>query len=222
MLLNKSNLIKPQFLPIHTCVEQSPVCLIPEQIGPCQHKHCLLAHKKPQWWGISIKEFYNQEQFNQFGIHKEYGNPHIIPKNPNPGTKDCFEGFRQSMNAIMRLAGKWPVSLDVVTRNHVEFRWTEFMDEYPYTNPGTFETIWLQRLDVQEYAFYTGPIDGANVIDVNVMIIQSPTKSCTLVITSPKDWCHCGSEGDWCGEGCYQPQNKESVLALEKGGCNGK
>lgn len=178
-----------------------------------------MAYKRPNWFGISIAEFHSQRQFSQFGIHKKYGNPHIIPVNPNPCAKDGFEGFRQSMNAIIYLAGKWPASLDVVPREHVEFRWAEFMDEYPYTIPGTFETICLQRIDVQEYAFYTPPIDGTDVIEINTMVIKNPTKGYKFLDTSPEDWCHCACEADWCGEGCYQPQNNP---ANKKGGRDGK
>lgn len=201
----------------------SPVCLIEEHQGPCNHNHCLMAYKKPQWYGISIAEFYNRYDFFEFTvIRSSYGHPHIIPKNPNPGAKDGFESFRQSMNAICRLAGSWP-AIKTIATEHVEFRWTEHIEWYPVTDYETGKVDWKQRPDVAEYAYYVGPIDTRFVqeIDVNA-IFELPEQLRTGKDLIPKNWCHCGSEGDWCGEGCYQPQNKKAVLKMEKGDSNGK
>lgn len=160
---------KVTFMPIHTCVEQSPVCLITHHVGQCQHKHCLMAYKKPQYFGISIAEFYDRHEFSEFTIHRSsYGPPHIIPKNPNPGAKDGFEGFRQSMNAISHLAGAWPGNLKVVSRVQVAFRWTEFINTYPVTNYNDGSVTYYDRTDVQEYAYYIGPIEGMEMADIDI------------------------------------------------------
>lgn len=200
----------------------SPMCLIQEHKGPCTHNHCLMAYKKPQWYGISIVEFYNRYDFSEFTvIRSSYGHPHIIPKNPNPDTKDNFEMFRQSMDAICYLAGSWP-DINTVAKADVEFRWAEHIDRYPMTNYETGKTDWKQRFDVAEYAYYVGSIDTTfQKIDINA-IFELPEQLRSEIDLTTKDWCHCGSESDWCGEGCYQPQNKEAVLKMEKGNCNGK
>lgn len=149
--------------------EQSPVCLIKGHTWPCQHKHCLMAYKKPQYWGISVSEFYNRYEFSEFTvIDSGYSQPHIIPKNPNPGANDGFEIFRQSMNAVTHLAGHWPAHIDTVSREHVEFRWTEFMDSYPVTNYNAMSSSWHDPLDVQEYVYYIGPTDGFEMVEVDI------------------------------------------------------
>lgn len=33
---------------------------------------------------------------------------------------------------------------------------------------------------------------------------------------APKDWCHCATSTDYCGEGCYQPHN--NMNKPQKGG----
>lgn len=220
----KSTNPEVRVIPVHQPEVVSPVCLIKDQTGPCNHKHCLMAYKKPQYFGISIAEFYNKKEFDEFTIcHGLYTAPHIIPK--NPGNDNDFEIFRQSMNAVCHLAGAWP-DLETVARDHVEFRWTEYLHPYPVTNDETGKTDWKKRPDVSEYAYYVGPADvsSAPVIDVDAVyelpdVLKDAVRELGQIdeVYIPlTDWCHCGSEGDWCGEGCRQPHNKERVLLLER------
>lgn len=181
---------RPKFLPVHTCVELSPVCLITSHTGPCSHKFCLMTYKKPQYWGISVAEFYSQRDFSEFTIHRStYGAPHIIPKNPYPGAGDGFEGFRQSMNAVMHLGGAWPVS-GTVAREYVEFRWTEHNDTYPVPNEENGETEWRVRLDVQEYAYYTGPTEGIEMIEVDLNTDYSDARERIIADLKVKGACN--------------------------------
>jgi hypothetical protein len=165
----EKNQNKPIFLPIHTCQEQSPVCFIKDHPGPCNHKFCMMSFKKPQFFGISVNEFYSRREFLEFDVI--LGNfclLYIVPHNSDPDAGDGFEGFRQSMNAISHLAGQWP-NVRTVLREHVEFKWAEFIDSYPFTNYSDFTVEWRKRIDVQEYAFYVGPInvDDVKHIEVN-------------------------------------------------------
>lgn len=159
----------PQIQPVHTCVEQSPVCLIPDHKGSCLHRHCLLAYKKPQYWGHSIAEFYDQQDFSEFDMCQgSYGHPHIIPHNPNPGSGDDFEGFRQSQNAIVHLAGQWPNNVKVVAREHVKFGWAERLESIPSFNFDTLRNEWKLVLDVNEFAYYVGPTDGLDLSLIHI------------------------------------------------------
>lgn len=65
-----------------------------------------------------------------------------------------------------------------------------------------------------------GPIgytESQNV-DVNTVFELPETLRNERDLT-PKDWCHCAAESDWCDEDCHQPHNNP---ALKKGGCDGK
>ncbi len=98
----------------------------------------------------------------------EYGNPHILPHNPNPGSDNQFELFRQSMNAVIHLAGKWPTDIKVVSKEHVEFKWAEYIDTVPSFNFDTLQNEWKQVSDVKQFAFYVGPTDNTEVQEINV------------------------------------------------------
>jgi hypothetical protein len=134
-----------------------------------------MAYKTPKCYDISILQFYSQHEFSEFDIcGGSFSGPHIIPHNPHDrGTEERgdFEAFRQSMNAVIHLAGQWPTDIKVVPKEHVQFRWTEFMDSVPSFNYQTLRNGWSDRLDVQEYAYYVGPIDDMEVheIDVNAV-----------------------------------------------------
>lgn len=101
-----------------------------------------------------------------------YGPPHIIPHNPNTKVRNNFEAFRQSQNAIIHLTGEWPLILNVVPREYVEFRWTECVDTVPVFNPETFETKWVNVLDVKEFAYYVGPAADLKAIKTAVIRLE--------------------------------------------------
>lgn len=135
--------------------------------------------------GLSKSELYNREEFLQFSVEisddkRLKGYEHILPKNPNPGSQNGFESFRQSNNAVTLIAGAWPVGITVVDRKDVEIRWTEFTDDYPYTSLETLKTVWLQRSDVQEYAFYTGSFETKNSLTFDPMF-KSPVAETIIV-----------------------------------------
>gem|GEM_PF-5976240 len=178
-----------------------------------------MAYKKPQYLGTSVAEWYDRYKFSEFGVTWcEYSPPHIMPQKPSPEAGDGFEIFKQSMNSITHLAGLWP-NVKTVAREHVDFRWTEVLERYQVFDPGTFRSEWKERIDVKEYAYYVGPteLSGTREIDINA-VYQLPEGLTIKEIYRPiTNWCHCGSEGDWCGEGCMQPQNKERILLLEEG-----
>lgn len=162
----------PPVVAVQTCVEQSLVCLVSDHKGPCLHWFCLLAYKKPQYFGISRAEFYSRREFSAFDLfHGQHAHPHLIPHNPGTTAKlrNDFEGFRQSQNAIIRIAGKWPTNLKVVSREHVEFRWTEAWETVPSFNYETGRNEWKPVLDVNEFAYYVGPTAGLifHEVDVN-------------------------------------------------------
>lgn len=142
-----------------TRVKQSPKCLVADHVGSCSHPNCLKANNKPKYYGISIAEFYNKHTFTEFDVMSKYRNPHIIPHNPNPGPDNKFELFRQSLNAVTHLAGKWPTNITKVSREHVVFKWTEFIDIIPAFNFETLQNEWRQVCDVKEFVFYVGPGD---------------------------------------------------------------
>jgi hypothetical protein len=121
-------------------------------------------------------------------LRSKYGYSHIIPHNPKQGAGDGFEGFRQSMNAVTRLAGSWPTDLKVVAREHVEFWWAEHLDSVPSFNYLTFENDWTDRLDVSEYAYYVGPLTIADIpeIDINA-VFKVPEKLEAVVDSTQKE-----------------------------------
>lgn len=103
-------------------------------------------------------------------VQSLYGPPDIIPHNPNTKVGDNFEAFKQSQNAIILLTGEWPLFLNVVAREFVEFRWTECLNSVPVFDPETFEAKWVNVLDVKEFAYYVGP--GANLEGIKTAIIK--------------------------------------------------
>lgn len=219
----KATSLLPNVIPVPQIEAQSPVCLIKGHPLPCNHKLCSMAFKRPQYFGISIEQFYNTHKFLEFDvIRSSYSPPHIIPHNPNPGIDDNFEGFRQAMNSVIHLAGIWP-DIKIVAREHVEFRWTEHIDTYPVTNHETLKTEWRERDDVSEFAYYIGPPErpGLKEIDINA-VFELPEILKENPNTPAKDWCRCAAESDYCGEDCRQLKNKDFIQSYEKGGCSGK
>ena len=144
-------------------VTASPVCLVKTQIGPCDHHFCMMAHKKPQYFGLGIEEFYNRYQFTNFDVRRIHGHdsfliPHT-PDDPEAG----FSLFRQSMCAAINLGGEWPADLKIVNRDQVAIRWVEQNESYLQYNEVTHENETLSRLDVSQFAFYIGPYEKKEV-----------------------------------------------------------
>lgn len=222
-LPNQVVALTPQTKPApsrYSISEISPVCLIPANKDGCNHKHCAMAYRKPQCFGISISEFYKRHEFSEFDMQDTYGPPHLIPHKPNNVDHNVFEGFRQSQNAVVHITGAWPKGLRIVPREHVEFRWTEIRDSYPVHNNETFTTEWLERLDVKEYGYYIGPLCKQEVVELAAdECFELPDQHPFVRVSSPKNWCYCASEGDFCGTGCHQPQNNP---ALKEGVSNEK
>ena len=130
----------------------SPVCLVKDNEGACNHHFCMMANKHPKYFGISRNEFYSSmPAFTAFDVMVD----HLIPHNPETGSG--FESYRQSQNAIITMGGDWPVGLKVVPRDQVELRWAESRETYMEINEETEQNETLERLDVSEYAFYIGP-----------------------------------------------------------------
>ena len=139
---------------------ESPICLTKDHNGPCNHKWCMMVYEKPHLYGYGIEDFLNSVDFFEFDIrHSLYGgHSFLIPHKPIGAASD-FEAFRQSLNAIVLLGGEWPKGLEFVPRDQVEIRWLEFQDSYPVNNVVTLTTEWLPCIDVQQFAFYIGPIE---------------------------------------------------------------
>lgn len=202
-------------------VTESPKCLIAGHTGPCNHKWCGMAYRKPQYFGMSIAKWYERHEFLHFDVMwSTYGRPHLIPHNQGYGNN--FEVFRQSQSSIVHLAGPWPSNISLVPREHVKFAWAECVEKSLEYNPQTGKNGSVKRLDVNEFAYYVGPIDGVvmEVVDVNAEYKLPFGLEFSDIHLPTTDWCHCGSVVDWCGEGCRQPHNKEFVLSLEKGASN--
>jgi hypothetical protein len=162
----QANALISKPIPFHE--KQSPKCLVANHQGSCGHPNCLKANNKPKYYGISIAEFYNGHEFTEFDVMSKYGNPNIIPHNPNPGSDNEFELFRQSLNAVIHLAGKWPINVTLVSREHVIFKWTEFIDTIPSFNFETLQNEWKKVCDVKQFAFYAAPVDNVEFQDIDI------------------------------------------------------
>ena len=138
---------------------ESPVCLIKDHVGPCNHKWCMMANKAPHYFGIGVEEYHNRRTFIEFDVHySTIGGPsQLVPHKPDGANSD-FEMFRQAENAAVHLGGEWPKGLKTVPRDHVEIRFAEYESSYPSEYLVTFTTEWLPCLDVQQFAFYLGPL----------------------------------------------------------------
>lgn len=161
---------------------ESPVCLVKEHKGPCNHNWCMMVYNKPEFYGINIVDYYKKHEFSEFDVMAYGTQVHLIPHKPVDAAPG-FELFRQAMNAVINLGGEWPSDLKTVPREHVEIRWAEHEDKYPAENIVTLKTEWLPCVDVSQFAFYIGPGAGdeKGVCHDNQRINSIATSSCIQV-----------------------------------------
>lgn len=113
-------------------IEVSNTCLLPNQSQvACQHPSCILAHKKPHYFGIteaSVLE--DKKEFTHFTKsasnfdHTEW----LLIVNPieaaNATERSNYEFFRQAHT--LEASGSWPADRTLFHRNEVKIIHAEY------------------------------------------------------------------------------------------------